>query len=282
MRIGLHLTHYGSRNGTPRLRLVLGDLAARAEDAGLHSLWPMDQLEPRFRSTDAPMLEAYTTLGWIAARTQRLQLGALVTPPDFRDARLLARTVQTLDVLSGGRAWLGLGAGSGPGRFERLERGLMAIRAAWDGPAGPVVEPGRRVPILIAGGGPRRTLPLVARCADACNLLEREGHDEMRNKLEILRRECEAVERPYSAVLKTSFGRLTDSDRAATIARFDALASMGIDLALVDLPDPADPAPFALLGDLARRHDHAAAIDRHRPEAFAADGPVAGASRGGG
>jgi alkanesulfonate monooxygenase SsuD/methylene tetrahydromethanopterin reductase-like flavin-dependent oxidoreductase (luciferase family) len=126
------------------------------------------------------------------------------------------------------------------------------------------------VPILIAGGGPRRTLPLVARFADACNLLEREGHDEMRNKLEVLRRECEAVERPYSAVLKTSFGRLTASDRAATIARFDSLASLGIDLALVDLPDPADPAPFALLADLVRRHEHLAAADWDRPEAFPA------------
>jgi alkanesulfonate monooxygenase SsuD/methylene tetrahydromethanopterin reductase-like flavin-dependent oxidoreductase (luciferase family) len=215
----------------------------------------MDQLEPRFRSADDPMLEAYTTLGWIAARTQRLQLGVLVTAPDLRDAGLLARTVQTLDLLSGGRAWLGLGAGSGPHRFERLELALTAIRAAWDEPAAPRADPTRRVPILVAGGGPRRTLPLVARFADACNLLEREGHDEMRNKLEILRRECETRSRPYSAVFKTSFGRLTDTDRAAALARFDSLASLGIDLALVDLPDLADPTPFALLHDLARHHD---------------------------
>ncbi len=113
MRIGLHLTHYGPAALTARLPLVLRDLAVQAEDAGLHSLWLMDQLEPRFGPREDPMLEPYTTLAWIAAHTDHLQLGVLVSPPNMRDPRLLARTAQTLDLLSGSRAWLGLGAGSG-------------------------------------------------------------------------------------------------------------------------------------------------------------------------
>jgi alkanesulfonate monooxygenase SsuD/methylene tetrahydromethanopterin reductase-like flavin-dependent oxidoreductase (luciferase family) len=254
MWIGLHLTRYVSREAAARLPSILRDLAARAEEAELHSFWPMDQLEPRFGSPEDPMLEAYTTLGWIAAHTERLQLGALVTPPELRDVRLLARTLQTLDLLSAGRAWLGLGAGSAPDRFDRLERTLIGAREAWQEPTAPYAEPGRQIPILVAGGGPRRTLPLVARYADACNLLEREGHDALRIKLDVLRRECEAAERPYTAVLKTTFGRLEDLDRAALKARFDSLASLGIDLALVDLPDIEDPTPFSLLSELARRY----------------------------
>jgi alkanesulfonate monooxygenase SsuD/methylene tetrahydromethanopterin reductase-like flavin-dependent oxidoreductase (luciferase family) len=257
MRFGLHLTRYVSRATMPRLPVILRDLAARAEEAGLHSLWPMDQLEPRFAAADDPMLEAYTTLGWVAAATERLQLGALVTPPDLRDARLLARTVQTLDLLSGGRAWLGLGAGNAADRYQRLERSLVAIRAAWDELTAPRADPHRRVPILIAGGGPRRTLPLVARHADACNLLEREGHEALRDKLDVLRRECEEAGRSYDALVKTTFGRLTGAEHAGAAARFDSLAVLGIDLALVDLPDLTDPAPFALLRDLVRRYEAA-------------------------
>jgi alkanesulfonate monooxygenase SsuD/methylene tetrahydromethanopterin reductase-like flavin-dependent oxidoreductase (luciferase family) len=88
MRIGLHLTHYVPAAVTPRLPLILRDLAAHAEAAGLHSLWLMDQLEPRFGPREDPMLEPYSTLAWIVARTDHLQLGVLVSPPNIRDPRL--------------------------------------------------------------------------------------------------------------------------------------------------------------------------------------------------
>ncbi len=255
MRIGLHLTHYGPAALTARLPLILRDLAAHAEDAGLHSLWLMDQLEPRFGPREDPMLEPYTTLAWIAAHTDHLQLGVLVSPPNMRDPRLLARTAQTLDLLSGSRAWLGLGAGSGPDRFTRLEQTLIMINRAFDEAPAPRADPTRRVPVLIAGGGPRRTLPLVARYADACNLLEREGHDAVKDKLEILRKACQAAGRPYSAILKTTFGHLANTDHITAQARFGALAALGIDLALVDLPnDLQTHAPLRLLAELDRRY----------------------------
>ena len=254
MRIGLHLTRYVPAAATPRLRLSLHDLAARAEEAGLHSLWLMDQLEPRFGPPDDPMLEPYTTLAWTAAHTEHLQLGVLVSPPSMRDPRLLARTAQTLDLLSGARAWLGIGAGSGPDRFTRLEQALITIKRAFDEAAAPRADPSRCVPVLVAGGGPRRTLPLVARYADACNLLEREGHGAIRDKLAILRQACEAAGRPYGAIVKTTFGHLTTTDHTAAHARFQALADLGIDLALVDLPDLEDPTPFKLLAEIDQRY----------------------------
>ncbi|MFL5830472.1 MAG: LLM class flavin-dependent oxidoreductase [Solirubrobacteraceae bacterium] len=112
MRLGLHFTSFGGASGSREVRSRLGRVASVAEDAGLHSLWVMDQLVQieRFGPPEAPVLEAYTALGWLAARSERLELGVLVSGGPYRDPRLLVKSVTTLDVLSGGRAWLGLGA----------------------------------------------------------------------------------------------------------------------------------------------------------------------------
>jgi F420-dependent oxidoreductase-like protein len=198
------------------------------------TVWVPDHLlqaDPTAGPGDTEMLEAYTTLGFLAARTERVRLGTMVTGVTFRPPALLVKAVTTLDVLSGGRAWLGLGAGyhgdeaeamglSLPPtaeRFERLEETLEIAMRMWAGdespftgrhyrlqrPAGsppPVRRP--HPPVLIGGAGERRTLRLVARYADACNLFG-SGPAEVANKLEVLRSHCEAEGRDYDRIQKT-------------------------------------------------------------------------------
>ena len=212
---------------------MLARVVERAEAAGMHSIWPMDQLRQieRFGDPDDPMLEAYTLLGWIAGRTEQLQLGVLVTGGPYRNSERLHQSVETLDVLSGGRAWLGVGAGWDEGFYARARE--------------------RHARLLIGGGGERRTLRLVARYADACNLFERE---DVAHKLAVLREHCEAEGRPYEAIVKTTFGRLEPPDPE----RFDRLAELGVDVALVDLADERDLEQAAALAT----HIAAAAPDR--------------------
>jgi F420-dependent oxidoreductase-like protein len=258
---------------------TLADAVDRAEAAGIHSLWPMDHFFqiPVVGRSDEPMLEGWTTLAWMAGRTRSLQLGTLVTGVHHRPPGLLAKVATTLDVLSGGRAWLGIGAGwneeesRGLGlpfpplaeRFERLEESLEILHRMFDGDATAyqgrhyrlerplnVPRPVRRPPILVGGGGERKTLRLVARYADACNLFERA---DLRRKFEVLRGHCEDVGRPFDAVVRTTTGRLGDDrDLGRVVERFASLAELGIDLALVDLPDAHGPGVFDFLAELVR------------------------------
>jgi F420-dependent oxidoreductase-like protein len=178
------------------------------------------------------MLEGYTSLGFVAAVTNRMQLGLMVTGVTYRHPGLLAKIVTTLDVLSRGRTQLGIGAswyereqrGLGmplvpaPERFERLEETLQICLQMWSDNNGPYVgkhyelaetlcvpaplsRP--RPPILIGGGGERKTLRLVARYADACNLFASSPED-VAHKLEVLRAHCEAEGRDYDTIRKTA------------------------------------------------------------------------------
>jgi F420-dependent oxidoreductase-like protein len=258
---------------------TFADVVDHAEAAGIHSFWPMDHFFqiPIAGEPDEPMLEAWATLAWAAGRTHSLELGTLVTGVHYRHPGLLAKFVTTLDVLSGGRAWLGIGAGwneeesRGLGvpfpplaeRFERLEESLAILHRMFDGDARayagkhyrlerPLNLPGpvRRPPILIGGGGEKKTLRLVARYADACNLFEQA---DLRHKFDVLRRHCENAGRPYDAIVKTTMGRLGDDrDLGRVVERFAALAELGIDLAIVDLPDAHDPGVFDFLAELSR------------------------------
>jgi F420-dependent oxidoreductase-like protein len=204
------------------------------------------------------MLEAYTTLGYLAARTSRVQLLAWVTAATYREPGMLAKMVSTLDVLSGGRAWLGIGAGwneeeaNGLGlpfpptaeRFERLEESLQICLQMWgaeDGPyAGKHYRLGRTLnvpqplsrphpPILIGGGGEKKTLRLVAQYAQACNLFD---GPELEHKLDVLRGHCEALGRPYDEIEKTVMMRMAPGEKGenidAIIARLEQLAALGV------------------------------------------------------
>jgi alkanesulfonate monooxygenase SsuD/methylene tetrahydromethanopterin reductase-like flavin-dependent oxidoreductase (luciferase family) len=206
------------------------------------------------------MLEAYTALGFAAAHTERIGLGTMLSAVTFRPPALLVKAVTSLDVLSGGRAWFGIGAGYHEAearamglplpptaeRFERLEETLRLARQMWAGEEAafegvhyrlerPVNKPNsvRRPhpPILVGGAGERKTLSLVARYADACNVFDIPGKsDAITHKLAVLRRHCEAAGRPYEQIEKTLSTRLeADEPPEAFAERAAGFAALGID-----------------------------------------------------
>jgi F420-dependent oxidoreductase-like protein len=282
LKIGLAVSSFSWPGGPARIGPTFGQIARDAEQAGVASLWVMDHFFqiPVFGPPEAEMLEAYTTLAFAAGQTQRLELGALVTGVTPRHPGVLVKTVTTLDVLSGGRAWLGIGAAwneqesRGLGipfpplaeRFERLEETLRIADQMWAGDPRPfegrhyrleqpLNSPNAlrrpRPPILIGGSGERKTLRLVARYADACNLFELVGMEALRHKLAVLREHCAAVGRPYGEIQKTTYGQIagTESDEQL-LHRFGALADEGVDLAIVELPDQGREGSLEHLAEL--------------------------------
>jgi F420-dependent oxidoreductase-like protein len=251
------------------LRQELADTAEAVEDAGLSWLSVMDhvlQIEP---ATD-PMLEAYTTLGFLAARTETVRLGALVTGVTYRHPGLLAKIVSTLDVLAGGRATLGIGAAwyerehlalgvpypPLAERFERLAETLRICRQMWtpgqDGPfegthyrlaetlssPQPLSRPGRGPEIMIGGGGERRTLRLVAEHGDACNLFAT-SPDEVAHKLDVLRGHCDAVGRDYADIRVTLVmggAPLLEGDVDGFVAEAKPYADLGVESVILTPP----------------------------------------------
>jgi F420-dependent oxidoreductase-like protein len=233
MKLGLHYWNYSTPSDPARIAGTLADTAQVAEEAGFSSFTVMDhyfQMD-HAGSASEPMLEAYTTLGYVAAMTERMTLGVLVTGVMYRHPGLLAKIVSTLDVLSGGRARLGIGASwyereqLGLGvpvvpvaeRFERLEETLQICLQMWSDDNGPfngrhyqlaetlcVPAPTSRPhpPILVGGGGEKKTLLLVARYADACNVFGSSPGD-VGHKLDVLRSHCEDEGRDADRIEKT-------------------------------------------------------------------------------
>lgn len=258
MKLSVSVTNYSWPEG---IQQRLTDLAAFLDDTAVDTLWVADHLiqaDPSCR-TDEPMLEAYTVLGYLAAATRRLRLGTMVTAATFRAPALLVKAVTTLDVLSNGRAWLGIGAGYNtaeatamglflPGTAERFERMSELLRLAdqmWRGdrtaflgeyltaqqPIGsprPVTAP--HPPVLIGGTGERRTLRLVAQYGDACNLFDiPDGGAAIRRQLEVLDRHCADVGRRAEEIERTVTTALQDGECADALAeRCRALADSGI------------------------------------------------------
>ena len=233
MKLGLHYWNYSTPSDPARIAGTLADTARVAEEAGISSFTVMDhyfQME-HAGSAGEPMLEAYTTLGHVAALTERMALGVLVSGVMYRHPGLLAKIVTTLDVLSEGRARLGIGASwyereqLGLGvpvvpvaeRFERLEETLQICLQMWSDDNGPF--DGRHYqlaetlcapppisrphpPILVGGGGEKKTLLLVARYADACNVFGSSPQD-VGHKLDVLRSHCADEGRDYDRIDKT-------------------------------------------------------------------------------
>jgi F420-dependent oxidoreductase-like protein len=233
MRLGLHYWTFSTPSEPTRIAPTLAETVKVADKGGFVAFTVMDnwfQME-QAGSAAEPMLEAYTTLGHMAALSERMTLGVLVTGVMYRHPGLLAKTVTTLDVLSGGRARLGIGASwyereqRGLGvpvvpvaeRFERLEETLQICLQMWSDNTGPysgrhyqlaetmcvpmpISQP--HPPILVGGGGERKTLRLVARYGDACNLFGSSPAD-VAGKLEVLRSHCEAEGRDYDRIQKT-------------------------------------------------------------------------------
>ena len=273
MEIGIHFADYTLPGGAPTMALALGDTAAVGEQAGCSWFTVMDhwfQME-RFQTARDPMLEAYSALSFVAAKTSHIRLGTLVTGVTYRYPGLLAKTVTTLDVLSSGRAMLGIGAAwyerehralgvpfpPVAERFERLEETIQICQQMWSEDEGPyegrhyqlaeticVPRPIQARPtVLIGGSGEKKTLRLVAKYADACNL---SVSDEatLRHKLDVLRAHCDAEGRDYDSIEKTILSRV-DPDKGADafLRDMEAYAALGVDHVQV-VPTPPNPIQY--------------------------------------
>ncbi|RSN18247.1 LLM class F420-dependent oxidoreductase [Streptomyces sp. WAC 01325] len=277
MRVGVHINRFDHPGGGSALGAELAAAGAAAEAAGVSWLSVMDhyfQMEFNDRAED-PMLEAYTTLGFLAGHTSTVRLGALVTGVTYRHPGLLAKIATTLDVLSGGRATLGIGAAwydrehAGLGvpfppvaeRFERLEETLRICLQMWDtatngpfegrhyrlaetlGIPAPVSTP--HPEIMIGGGGEKKTLRLVARYGDACNLFMT-SPQEVGHKLDVLRAHCDTEGRDYDEIRKTvvySGEPAMTGDLDAFTREIAGYTKLGIDTVILG-PRTGEPAAF--------------------------------------
>jgi F420-dependent oxidoreductase-like protein len=281
MELGLHVADFTWPDGPQGLGRDLARVAKAAEDCGFTKLSVMDHVWQIgvVGPPEQEMLEAYTALGYLAACTSRIELLAWVTAVVYREPGLLAKCVTTLDVLSGGRAWLGIGAAwnadesHGLGlpfpptaeRFERLEEALQICLQMWSDDDGPYAGKHYRLertlnspqalsrphpPILIGGGGERKTLRLVARYAQACNLF---AGPDLEHKLDVLRGHCEAVGRDYDEITKTVMMPLdpgADGEQVdAILERLRGLAALGVTHVHSRVPNVSAITPLELIGE---------------------------------
>ncbi|HEY7122750.1 MAG TPA: LLM class F420-dependent oxidoreductase [Ktedonobacterales bacterium] len=285
MRIGLHVPNFTWPGGPAALRERLTEVARTADDAGFSFLTVMDHF---FQigvqgPVEMEMLEGYSALTFLAGATKRVRLGTMVTGITYRHPGVLVKTATTLDVLSGGRAFLGLGAAwferehVGLGvpfpplkeRFERLEETLRIAQHMFAGKrepytgqhyqlAEPLLSPAPlsqpRIPILVGGSGEQKTLRLVAQYADGCNLF---GDPEIhRQKLNVLKRHCDTVGRPYAEILRTANSRIFVTERgengsltpAQALQQVRAMGEAGVQLANFSMPNVSSLEPLEIFG----------------------------------
>lgn len=282
MKLGFHINDYDWAGGAARIGPTLAEIARAGDEAGFDRIGVADHFwrSHYMGSLEGPELECYTTLGFLAASTRRAKLTAMVTATTYRQPGLLAKIVTTLDVLSGGRAWLGIGAGDfeaeahGLGlpfpplktRFEMLEETLQVCLRMWDGEHGddcpyngehfqlertlnaPQSLTRPHPPILLGGGG-EKTLRLVARYADACNI---PPSPDIPQKLATLRRFCDEEKRDYDAIEKTcpfAFDVGEDGSKVGEIlGRLRWMAGMGIQTVIGFVPHVDRITPLEILG----------------------------------
>jgi F420-dependent oxidoreductase-like protein len=283
MKLGLQLNSFDWDGGPERFGRTLADIARSAEEAGFDCIAVADHVwqHPIMGGPEANEPECYTTLAFLAANTQRVKLTAMVSGVHFRYPAMLAKTVTTIDVLSGGRAWLGIGSGhyeeeaTGLGipyppqkeRFEMLEEAVQICLRMWSGERGderpfegihyrlerPLNVPQSLTrphpPIMIAGDGEKKTLLLVARYADACSL---RPSPEIPRKLDVLRRHCEAEGRDYDSIEKTcafAFDVGENGEKVGeVIGGLRWLAGMGIETVIGFVPGGDRIAPLEVIG----------------------------------
>ena len=289
MKIGLQIPNFTYPDGPKELGSKLAEIARTADDAGFSSIWVMDhffQIGSRDRSmglgpAEDEMLEGYSTLSYLAGITKKVTLGTMVSGVIYRHPGILVKTVTTLDVLSGGRAYLGIGAAwnerearglgipfpSVKERFEQLEETLQIAKQMWSDNNGaykgkyfqleetlcspqPLSKP--HPPILIGGSGEKKTLQLVAKYADGCNLFARMGTDVVRGKLDILKKHCEDVSRNYAEIEKTTLSTVhlaPDKMNAQNVIQeCQALAKLGITHAIFNMPNVHEIRPLEIFG----------------------------------
>jgi F420-dependent oxidoreductase-like protein len=284
VRIGLQVPSFSWPEGTPGIGPKLAEIGRTADEAGFASVWVMDhffQIQS-VGEVDEPMLEGYNALSYLAGVTGRVKLGTLVTGVHYRYPGLLVKTATTLDVLSGGRAYLGIGAGwneresrglgvpfpSTRERFERLEETLQIAQLMWSGEVesyegehyhlaealnSPQALSEPHPPIMIGGMGEQKTLKLVAQYADACNLFIYGGSDAVRHKLGVLRGHCEDVGRDYEEIERTGLGTANLSEDAMkpedVINLCREMNEAGIQHLIFNMPNINDIAPLETFGE---------------------------------
>ena len=286
MKIGLQIPSFTWPGGPEAIGPTLARIARDADDAGFDSVWVMDhffQIRAVGRAEE-PMLEGWTTLGFLAANTTRARLGLMVGGVHYRAPGLWAKAVTTLDVLSGGRAWLGIGAAwnedesRGLGfdfpplaeRFERLEDTLRLVHEMWRGEHGsdapfegrhtnaarllnsPQAITRPHPPVMIGGGGERKTLRLVAQYADACNVFG--GPTAIHHKYEVLREHCaalgrdpEEIERSTLQTVRLDLGDGNGESPAQVVDRFGELSDAGAQHVVFSVRDDWDPRIMEIL-----------------------------------
>jgi F420-dependent oxidoreductase-like protein len=291
MLLGLQVPDFTWPGNPAGLGATFRRIARDADDAGMASFWVMDHFF-QISAVGPPeneMLEGWSALAYAAAVTDRITLGTMVTGVTYRHPGLLVKTATTLDVLSGGRAWLGIGAAwneeehrglgvpypSMSERFERLEETLRLAHQMWSGDERPFEGTHYQLerplnsppslstphpPILVGGIGEQKTLRLVATYADACNIFEM-GTEAVAAKLAVLQEHCDTVGRDYADIERTTLGRLSlskdGSDGTQTVDqavdRFAGYAAIGVDHAIVSFPAVSDPAAFELVPELVQK-----------------------------
>jgi F420-dependent oxidoreductase-like protein len=288
MKVGLQISSFTWPGGPEAIGPTLGRITRQADDAGFDSIWVMDHFF-QIRSigrVEEPMLEGYTALGYLAAMTSRARLGLMVGGIHYRQAGLWLKATTTLDVLSGGRAWFGIGAAWNEEesralgfpmpplaeRFQLLEDTLRYVREGWSGEAGSGapfrgthVRAGRvlnapqslsrpRPPILVGGGGELKTLRLVARYADACNVFG--SPDQVRHKYAVLREHCDREARDHATIERTNLSTISitpDGARGSLtpsglVDRLGAWAEAGSMHTIVSVRHVWDIAKLELIG----------------------------------
>jgi F420-dependent oxidoreductase-like protein len=280
VKLGLQLNSFDWNGGSERFGRTLANIGRAAEEAGFDRIGVADHVwqHPIMGGPVANEPECYTTLAFLAANTERAMLTAMVTGVHFRHPAVLAKTVTTLDVLSRGRAWLGIGSGHyeeearGLGipfpplktRFEMLEETLQISLLMWSGDEEPFEGKHYRLerplnlpqslsrphpPIMIAGDGERKTLRLVARYADACSLRPK---PEIPKKLDVLRRHCEEEGRDYEKIEKTcafAFDVGENGEKAdELVERLRWLSGMGVETVIGVVPNVYRITPLEVIG----------------------------------
>ena len=283
MRFGLQINNFTWPGGPSAIGPTLARIGRAADDAGFDSIWVMDHFF-QIRGNgppEAPMLEGQTALGFLAAHTDRARLGLMVGGIHYRAPGLWIKSATTLDVLSGGRAWFGIGAAwnvhesKGLGfafpplreRFEWLEDTLRMAHDMWSGGSGtherfdgarvtathlinsPQSISRPRVPILVGGGGERKTLRLAAQYADACNIFGR-SPEFVRGKLAVLREHCDRLGRPYEEIERTVLTSV-DPDNEPTdaiVERFGGLGEAGAQHVIFGVRGVADTSRLERIG----------------------------------
>jgi F420-dependent oxidoreductase-like protein len=281
MKVGVQINRFDYPGGDASIAEGIKNIVQSAEKAGFYSVWVMDHFFelPNIGPYTDPMLEGYSALSYIAGLTNKVKLGTMVTGVIYRDPAVLLNAVITLDVLSKGRAYFGIGAGwndqeakalglidpLNSRRFDRLEDILKLTHQVWEGDSkafkgkmyelpepyfSPRPQSKPHIPILVGGGGEEKTLLYVAKYGDACNLFAADM-DGLKHKLEVLKKHCKAVGRDYDEIEKTSLARISSTDAAndpdKLIDKAKELNDVGISHIMIMADKDADPSSYEKL-----------------------------------